>query len=129
MPETEFKDLISDKKFHSVLLKLDREKPRELKFRRYLDENYLNGVSRKESVLRLFDYVVSQGLLDCNNIINESNRVSKYELTKGKFHSRLELGGSEDKKSDEVVEENKSMGILKVDEMGTEVDGEDWNNI
>ena len=39
-----YKDLASDKQIHPITIKLDREKPRELAFRRYLDENDKYGI-------------------------------------------------------------------------------------
>ena len=59
-----YKDLASDKQIHPITIKLDREKPRELAFRRYLDENDKYGKDRKETIIRLFEFMVSNGLLE-----------------------------------------------------------------
>ena len=40
-----------------MLLKLDTDKPREARFKQYLDDNTSDGINRKESLLRLFEII------------------------------------------------------------------------
>lgn len=59
--------LISDKDIQSILLKLDKNKPREREFRQYLDDNVNYGIDRKETVLRMWEFISNK-----NSIIHTS---------------------------------------------------------
>lgn len=48
-------ELLNDNQIHAVMIKLDREKERELKFRQFLDYNVTRGMNRKETMLQLFE--------------------------------------------------------------------------
>lgn len=47
--------LSSPNKIHSVLIKLDKDVPREKALRQFLDDAANNGINRKEAILRLFE--------------------------------------------------------------------------
>lgn len=54
-------ELLNDNQIHAVMIKLDKEKGRELKFRQFLDYNVTQGMNRKETILQLFeDYLKDQ---------------------------------------------------------------------
>lgn len=52
--------LANNNKIQVVSLKLDRDKPRELAFRIFLDQNEANGINRKETILRMFEQLMNQ---------------------------------------------------------------------
>lgn len=47
--------LINKSEIQNVIIKLDKNKPRELKFRVYLDNKRKEGMSMKEAILQLFE--------------------------------------------------------------------------
>lgn len=49
------KELLNDSKVQSVILKLDKDKARELRFRMYLDDKRREGMNMKEAILQLFE--------------------------------------------------------------------------
>lgn len=53
-------NLLNKNKVQSVILKLDKDKPRELRFREYLDSKVKEGMNRKEAILQLFENNVEQ---------------------------------------------------------------------
>lgn len=52
--------LANNNKVQVVSLKLDKDKPRELAFRVFLDQNEAHGINRKETILRMFEQLMSQ---------------------------------------------------------------------
>ncbi len=48
-------ELINKSDVQNVIIKLDKNKPRELKFRMYLDSKRREGMSMKEAILQLFE--------------------------------------------------------------------------
>jgi hypothetical protein len=47
--------LLSESKIHQVLLKLNKDIPRERALREFLDQATMNGINRKEAILRIFE--------------------------------------------------------------------------
>ena len=54
------KKLTNTNKVQVVSLHLDKTKLRELRFREFLDENNENGINRKESILRMFEFSLGE---------------------------------------------------------------------
>jgi hypothetical protein len=68
--------LTNSKKVQVVSLKLDKNKPRELAFRIFLDQNEINGINRKETILRMFEQIVKQS----NNIFADNYAYVKNDI-------------------------------------------------
>ena len=98
--------LTNDKEVQVVALKLDKSKSRELAFRMFLDQNELNGINRKETILRMFEY------------ISGKNIISKDILMAGFQDSIPTTQPSANKNDIEVVKMNTNS-----------IDGNDWDDI
>lgn len=68
------KELLNDRKVQSVILKLDKDKPRELRFRMYLDDKRREGMNMKEAILQLFESSV-----DSNEFSRAYSASHKYD--------------------------------------------------
>jgi len=105
-------NLTNESKIQVVALKLDKSKPRELAFRRFLDQNDLNGVNRKETILKMFEYMLEQ------NILNKSSFVGDYTIKESEGIS------ISNKQPDEP-----DINILKFNVSDIDVPKDDWGKI
>ena len=47
--------LLNKSEIQTIIIKLDKNKPRELELRKYLDKNVKQGINRKECILRMWE--------------------------------------------------------------------------
>lgn len=93
--------LTNKNKVQVVSLKLDKDKPRELAFRAFLDQNEANGINRKETILRMFEQLMNQN----NNIF-----INDYDYIE-----------------DDNSNNDKKINTISIDKSNASID--DWNVI
>lgn len=72
-------ELLNKNKVQSVIIKLDKDKPRELRFREYLDSKRREGMNMKEAVLQLYE-----SHLEGSNININSHNSSRSDIKEEK---------------------------------------------
>lgn len=84
--------LISKQDIQSVIVKLDKNKPRELEFRQYLDDNVKYGIDRKETILRMWEFISNKDSMINTNLnvapveeVEEIDNILKEEDLKNSF--------------------------------------------
>lgn len=102
--------LANQNKVQVVALKLDKSKPREFAFRMFLDRNDLNGINRKEAILRMFEYMYSNDLLD------KSAFVIKYS-------------GSKKNIKQNNIESKSKIDTFSISETKANVPKNDWDEV
>lgn len=96
--------LLSESKIHQVLLKLNKDIPRERALREFLDQATMNGINRKEAILRIFE--------EYNNSspIKIKSQEDKIVLTKKELEELIKKEKDKNKKNDlEVLKVNKDI--------------------
>lgn len=91
--------LTNNNKIQVVALRLNKDKLREYQFRLFLDQNNLNGINRKETILRMFEYIYKNDIPDKNI-----------------KHINMSIP-------------DEKMGILKLNTVNTKINESDWNGI
>lgn len=84
--------LISKQDIQSVIVKLDKNKPREREFRQYLDDNVKYGIDRKETILRMWEFISNKDSMINTNLnvapveeVEEIDNILKEEDLKNSF--------------------------------------------
>lgn len=85
--------LSNDKQIHQIILKLDKDIPRERALRLFLDNASLNGINRKEAILRIFEEYS-----DSNPFKMKRENIN---------HSREEIIDGDKKEDIETIKANK----------------------
>lgn len=93
--------LLSENKIHQVILKLNKEIPRERALREFLDNATINGINRKEAILRVFE--------EYNNSSPIKMQEQNVDLEENITLTRTELNNLLKEKK-----ENKDIEIVKV---------------
>lgn len=101
--------LTNQNEIQVVALKLDKNKAREFAFRMFLDQNDSNGINRKEAILRMFEYMYSNDLLDNSTFITKNS--SKKDI-----------------KQDNVESKSK-IDVFNINETKSKVSKNDWNDV
>lgn len=101
--------LTNQNEIQVVALKLDKNKAREFAFRMFLDQNDSNGINRKEAILRMFEYMYSNDLLDNSTFITKNS--SKKDI-----------------KQDNVESKSK-IDVFNINETKSKVSKNDWDDV
>lgn len=101
--------LTNQNEIQVVALKLDKNKAREFAFRMFLDQNDSNGINRKEAILRMFEYMYSNDLLDNSTFTTKNS--SKKDIKQDK------------------VESKSKIDVFNINETKSKVSKNDWNDV
>lgn len=109
--------LLSEHKVHQIILKLNKDIPRERALREFLDNATINGINRKEAILRIFEEYSNSNPI---KIEKEEKQVKEelITLTKKELEELVKKDDKEEDKNElEIVKINKEVkNISEFDE-------------